>query len=185
MRKAKLAVSLFILSEANFFLLLIIAYVFYHSYPGPGPTAATALNPLRTGLFSILLFASSATMLMAAGSYRARAHRATLAWLLLTVVLGGLFLSGQALEYVGLYEHGVAVNRNLFATTFFTLTGFHGLHVFIGLVAIAIVAGLAASHRLVGSEREADAFEAVGIYWHFVDAVWVVIFAIVYLWAIL
>ncbi|MGH7778740.1 MAG: cytochrome c oxidase subunit 3 [Candidatus Binataceae bacterium] len=185
MPKAKLAVGLFILSEANFFLLLIIAYVYYHAYPGPGPTAANALNPLRTGLFSILLFASSATMILAARSYRARARRATLTWLIVTVVLGTLFLLGQALEYTGLYEHGVMVNRNLFATTFFTLTGFHGLHVFIGLVAIAIVAGLAASNRLAGSAREADAFEAVGIYWHFVDAVWVVIFSIVYLWAAL
>jgi heme/copper-type cytochrome/quinol oxidase subunit 3 len=185
MPKAKLAVGLFILSEANFFLLLIISYVYYHAYPGAGPTAASALNPIRTGLFSILLFASSATMLLAASSYRARAHRATLVWLIATVALGAMFLLGQGLEYAGLYERGVAVNRNLFATTFFTLTGFHGLHVFIGLFAIAIVAGLAATGRLVGSEREADAFEAVGIYWHFVDAVWIVIFSVVYLWAIL
>ncbi|HVA77475.1 MAG TPA: cytochrome c oxidase subunit 3 [Candidatus Binataceae bacterium] len=185
MPKAKLAIGLFILSEANFFLLLIIAYVYYHAYPGSGPTAASVLNPMRTGLFSILLFASSATMLVAANRYRARAYRATLTWLVATVALGAMFLLGQALEYAGLYERGVAVNRNLFATTFFTLTGFHGLHVFIGLVAIAIVAGLSASGRLAGSAREADAFEAVGIYWHFVDAVWVVIFSVVYLWAIL
>lgn len=184
MSKAKLGIFLFILSEANFFLLLIIAYAYYHAYPGSGPTAATALSPLRTGLFSILLFASSGTMIMAVRNYRARAHRATVRWLVVTIVLGALFLSGQGIEYAGLYERGIAVNRNLFASTFFTLTGFHGLHVFVGLVAIAIVAGLAASHRLVGSEREADAFEAVGIYWHFVDAVWVVIFSIVYLWAL-
>ncbi|HVA79882.1 MAG TPA: cytochrome c oxidase subunit 3 [Candidatus Binataceae bacterium] len=183
MPKAKLAVGLFILSEANFFALLIIAYVYFHAYPGPGPTAATALNPLRTGLFSIALFASSATMILAVRAYRARASRATLKWLIATVVLGGLFLGGQALEYAGLYERGVGVNRNLFATTFFTLTGFHGLHVFIGVVAIAIVAALSASGRLAGTEREADAIEAVGIYWHFVDLVWVGIFSIVYLWA--
>jgi heme/copper-type cytochrome/quinol oxidase subunit 3 len=185
MSKSRLGVGLFILSEANFFLLLIVAYVYYHAYPGAGPTAATALNPMRTGIFSIFLFSSSATMVMAARSHRARAMSATVRWLVATVLLGGVFLFGQAREYLGLYASGVAVNRNLFATTFFTLTGFHGLHVLIGLCAIAVVAGLTATGAMGAGEREVGAFEAVGLYWHFVDAVWVVIFSVVYLWVFL
>jgi heme/copper-type cytochrome/quinol oxidase subunit 3 len=183
--KSKLGVGLFILSEANFFLLLIVAYVYYHAYPGQGPSARSSLAIWRTGIYSILLFSSSATMAFAGRSYRAEQRHAVVGWLGATILLGAIFLLGQAREYIGLYQSGVVVNRNLFATTFFTLTGFHGLHVFIGLVALAIVTGLAAAGRFGPGERHAEAFEAVGMYWHFVDAVWVVVFSVVYLWVFL
>lgn len=108
-----------------------------------------------------------------------------LGWLIVTLLLGGVFLFGQVREYMGLYAAGVSANRSLFATTFFTLTGFHGLHVAIGLLAIGAVAILAGSGSLGVSAREEEAFGSVEIYWHFVDAVWVVIFSIVYLWEFL
>lgn len=178
--KNKLGVGLFILSEAQFFLLLVIAYIYYHAYPGPGPTSAAVLNPERTGLFSIALFSSSATMWMASrAARRADGHRLT-GWLGATIVLGVIFLFGQAQEYRDLIAHGVTMSRNLFATTFFTLTGFHGLHVLVGLIALAITLGLARAGKL--HPRERDGFGAVEWYWHFVDAVWVVIFSVVYLW---
>lgn len=184
MSKSKLAVSLFILSEANFFALLIIAYLYFHAYPGEGPTAATSLNAYRTGIFSIFLFASSATMMLASRSYRAKSS-AAFGWLVATLVLGSIFLFGQVREYMGLYASGVTANRSLFATTFFTLTGFHGLHVAVGLLAIAAITVLTGAKALGTSAREEDAFWSVEIYWHFVDGVWVVIFTIVYLWAFL
>ncbi|HKN00351.1 MAG TPA: cytochrome c oxidase subunit 3 [Candidatus Binataceae bacterium] len=184
MSKSKLAVVLFILSEVVFFALLIVAYVYFHAYPGEGPTAANSLNAARTGVFSIFLFASSGTMALASRSYRVKSG-AMLGWLIVTVVLGGIFLFGQAHEYMGLYASGVTANRSLFATTFFTLTGFHGLHVAVGLLAITVVAVLTASGSFGATERETEAFGSVEIYWHFVDAVWVVIFSIVYLWAFL
>jgi len=184
MSKSKLAVTLFILSEASFFALLIIAYVYFHAYPGEGPTAAGSLNVGRTAIFSVFLFASSATMMLASRSYRTRSS-AMLGWLIVTLLLGGVFLFGQVREYMGLYAAGVSANRSLFATTFFTLTGFHGLHVAIGLLAIGAVAILAGSGSLGVSAREEEAFGSVEIYWHFVDAVWVVIFSIVYLWEFL
>ena len=181
MSKPKLGVVMFIVSEINFFLLLIIAYAFYHSYPGPGPTAATSLDVPRTALFSVLLFSSSATIWMAGRCYAREGQRGAAGWLILTLILGAAFMFGQGLEYAGLYQAGVSINRNLFATTFFTLTGFHGIHVIVGLTAIAIVTWLI----LLGdmNERHSEAFEAVSIYWHFVDAVWVVVFSVVYLWA--
>ena len=100
------------------------------------------------------------------------------AWLLATVGLGAVFLCGQGREYAQLLREHVTISRNLFGTTFFTLTGFHGLHVLIGLVALAILLGLA----LAGGFKDprAPGVGAVGLYWHFVDAVWIVIFAVVY-----
>ena len=178
--RGKLGVGLFILSEANFFLLLIVAYVYYHAYPGQGPTAASALNTTRTALFSVALFASSATIFMASRAARNGDREGFIRWLTMTIALGALFIFGQAKEYYDLIASGVAVNRNLFATTFFTLTGFHGLHVIIGLVALSVTLALAVGNRL--HEESGDGFGAVEWYWHFVDVVWVVVFSVVYLW---
>ncbi|HTW86576.1 MAG TPA: heme-copper oxidase subunit III [Candidatus Binataceae bacterium] len=181
MSRSKLGVSLFILSEANFFVILIIAYVYYHTIPAGGPSAASSLDPWRTGAFSICLFASSATLLLAERNLRRDRHRAHFCWLVITILLGAIFLVGQGNEYARLITGGVTWSRNLFGTTFFTLTGFHGLHVFGGLCALAIMATVALTAEM--TDRRREAFAAVGMYWHFVDAVWVAIFAIVYLWA--
>jgi heme/copper-type cytochrome/quinol oxidase subunit 3 len=178
--RGKMGVGLFILSELNFFLLLIVAYVYYHAYPGQGPTAATALNTTRTALFSVALFASSATIMMSSRAARRGDHAGLVRWLTLTIALGALFIFGQAKEYYDLIASGIGVNRNLFATTFFTLTGFHGLHVIMGLVALCVTLALALTGKL--SEESGDGFGAVEWYWHFVDVVWVVVFSIVYLW---
>ncbi len=183
MSRSKLAASLFILSEANFFLILIIAYAYYHALPAGGPSAANSLDPWRTGEFSLALFASSATMWMADRSLRGGRRGGHLFWLALTILLGAIFLFGQGSEYARLIGSGVTWSRNLFGTTFFTLTGFHGLHVFGGLCALAIVLSVSLSHEM--TERRREAFAAIGMYWHFVDGVWVAIFAIVYLWAFL
>ena len=179
--RGKIGVGLFILSEANFFLLLIVAYVYYHAYPGQGPTAASALNVGRTGAFSVALFASSATIFMASRAARRGNNSGLMTWLAITIALGALFIFGQAKEYYDLIEGGVSVSRNLFATTFFTLTGFHGLHVIIGLIALSITFALAIMGKLHAETR--DGFGAVEWYWHFVDAVWVIVFSVVYLWS--
>jgi heme/copper-type cytochrome/quinol oxidase subunit 3 len=178
--RSKLGVGLFILSEANFFLALIIAYVFFHMQPAEGPSAANSLDPLRTLAFSICLFLSSASVHMAGRSFRLRNTGNVKLWLAVTVLLGGTFLLGQSLEYLGLFARGVTLSTNLFGTTFFTLTGFHGLHVLIGLIALAAILGIALGGRL--DQIKPSGFEAVTMYWHFVDAVWVVIFSIVYIW---
>lgn len=180
MEPLKLGILLFIASEASFFALLIIAYAFYHRSGGQGPTAASALDVPRTALFSVALFSSSATVWRAGVSLRRGSRPRAALWLLATVVLGAVFLVGQGLEYAGLLHKHITVSRNLFGTTFFTLTGFHGLHVFVGLVLLSILLGLS----LARSPREptGHAVEGVSLYWHFVDAVWVFIFAVVYLW---
>ncbi len=181
--KTKLGVGLFLLSEANFFLILLVAYVYFHSLPADGPSAASSLNPMRTLAFSICLFLSSATIHLAARSFRTGDRSGVSRWLALTVALGAIFLFGQTREYLGLLAHGVTISTNLFGSTFFTLTGFHGLHVLIGLCALGALLGIALSGRL--NEVKPSGFEAVSMYWHFVDAVWVAIFTVVYLWPLL
>jgi heme/copper-type cytochrome/quinol oxidase subunit 3 len=100
-------------------------------------------------------------------------------WLALTILLGGIFIVGQGLEYWSLFQSGIAVGTNLFATTFFTLTGFHGIHVTAGLIALLVVLGLALAGDF--KARPSPALAAVGIYWHFVDVVWVFVLCVVYI----
>jgi heme/copper-type cytochrome/quinol oxidase subunit 3 len=177
MEKNKLGMVLFLASEAVFFTLLIVAYVYLHNRVGSGPSAASSLDPRTTFIYSLFLFASSLTVWLA-GRGRAR-----WLWLLATILLGLVFLAGQALEWARLLGSGTTVSTDLFGTTFFTLTGFHGLHVTIGLIALMILLALTLGGRL--SSRRSAALETIAIYWHFVDAVWIVIFAAVYLTALL
>jgi len=169
---------LFIASESIFFLLLVLAYVNFHKTTGA--QAAQLLDPVKTGYFSIALLSSSATLWMAEQSRKKDNVGGVRLWLFLTVVLGAIFLTGQGIEYTDLLEHNMTISRDLFGSTFFTLTGFHGFHVFFGLCLLATMLGLALWGRK--GEPALVGLESVAIYWHFVDAVWIFIFAIVYLW---
>ena len=180
MEKTKLGMIAFLASEAFFFGALILAYIYYNAGPITGPNAANSLDPLTAGIFTLCLIASSGTLWLAERNIAQRNQSGVRLWLLATVVLGAIFLLGQGREYLHLIGENVTISRNLFGTTFFTLTGFHGLHVFSGLVALAILAGLALAGAFQGPHS--IAVETIGIYWHFVDVVWIVIFAIIYLW---
>ncbi len=169
----------FIASEAVFFVLLVLAFVVLQAAPTGGPTAASSLDPLRTGLYSIALFASSFTLLWGerGGAHGSRARLS--AGIFVTAALGIVFLAFQAHEWARLLAQGVTVRRNPFGTAFYTLTGFHGLHVAIGVVILLVLLGLA----LGGALRDggAGALAAGALYWHFVDVVWDVIYSVVYL----
>jgi cytochrome c oxidase subunit I len=178
--KSAIAVWTFIASESAFFLILIITYFFFNdATTASGPTASNALNVGRTGAFTACLLASSGTLWLSERCLDRKQHDAAARWLFLTIGLGAVFLVGQGSEYLGLYRRGITVATNLFATTFFTLTGFHGLHVTAGLVVLAIVfaRALAGDFR----RRHSTMLRAVALYWHFVDVVWLVVFSIVYL----
>ena len=168
-----LGVVIFIASESVFFLAIVLAYVAYRD--AGLATAKANLDVVRTAVFSIALFASSGTMAIAAGARSG-------AWLGATMILGAIFLIGQGSEYARLLGEGIGPSSALFGTTFFTLTGLHGLHVLAGLVALAaLLAATLSRARAV----HPVAWEAVGLYWHFVDAVWVVVFSVVYLGTLL
>ncbi len=177
----RFAMLLFLLSEAAFFAFLIIAYVYFHGAVTSGPSASNSLDPLKSGMYTVALLASSFTVWRAEKNYDCGRGRAFAGWLLLTILLGAVFLFGQGREYIHLYRLNVTVSRNIFGTSFFTLTGFHGLHVFLGLIALTILFGIALADK--SSARQSSAVRTIATYWHFVDWVWVVIFSIVYLWA--
>jgi heme/copper-type cytochrome/quinol oxidase subunit 3 len=175
----KLAVAVFIASEAVFFAFLIAAYIYYSGATVHGPNAANSLDPRRTLLFTICLVASSGTLWMAERRLAAAHETAFRLWLLATILLGSVFIFGQAIEYTGLISHSVTPARNLFGATFFTLTGFHGFHVLCGILALAGMLALAFVRTF--GPKEISGLGAVSLYWHFVDAVWIVIFCLVYL----
>ena len=179
----RLGMLCFIGTEAIFFVMLILAYVYYHSAAHTGLVAARVLDSGRAGINTVFLVASSATLWLGAKSLEQRRGGALIAWLAVTIILGALFLVGQGREWLTLVRANVTVSRDLFGTTFFTLTGFHGLHVLLGLCLLALLFGLAVARRFQGPTSAA--IEAVALYWHFVDAVWIGIYSLIYLWAVL
>ena len=178
--KVRLAVLLFLVSEFIFFVFLIVAYVY--SRPGEisGPTAHSSLVPWKTGLYTLALLSSSGTIYLAENNLE-RKRRAFAVWMSLTILLGAVFLFGEMREYAALLQHDVSISRNLFGSTFFTLTGFHAIHVTLGLLMLAVLLGLVLSGKLGRNQR--TAFKSVSYYWHFVDLVWVMVFSVVYLWS--
>jgi len=177
--KNRVGMVSFLITESVFFLMLILAYLYYNSHRLSGPSPESMLNAQRTGLYTLCLLASSLTIWLAEKRLRA-GQPVAFRWLLgLTLGLGGAFLFGQGREYFRIFHEGVLVNSNLFATTFFTLTGFHGLHVCVGLVALLILLGLAFAGDFKSGRLEA--VRSIGLYWHFVDAVWLVVFSVIYL----
>jgi cytochrome c oxidase subunit 3/cytochrome o ubiquinol oxidase subunit 3 len=100
-------------------------------------------------------------------------------WLIATAMLGLTFVGGQVYEFTAFFHEGLTLSTNLFGTTFYVLTGFHGVHVTVGILMLLSLAGMSVADRL--GDDAAFPVEMVGLYWHFVDIVWIVIFTIVYL----
>ncbi len=179
MGKAELGILAFLGTEAIFFGLLILSYVYFRATDNSAPNAhVLEPNFFRTLGFSLCLFASSATVVFAEMALKRGNRRGLMMWLAITVLLGAIFLGGQVWEYTDLFKENIYPSRNTFGTSFFTMTGFHGLHVFGGLVMLTILTGLAAVGDFKGSHSAA--VTCVSWYWHFVDMVWVVIFSLVY-----
>src|SRR5579883_229252 len=177
-----LGILVFISSEAIFFASLIITYIVYRGQSTGGPTAHV-LDVGTTAIFSVFLFASIGTMERVTSHLHHNDSAGVRRWLLITIALGAIFLIGQGIEYTRLYQSNVTINTNLWSSTFFTLTGFHGLHVLVGLISMSIIASLVGPgpDRL----RASSAVHTISYYWHFVDGVWVVIFPVVYLWTLI
>ena len=166
-----------ILAEASIFIIFIAAYIYYlgKSLTGPKPHEVLEL-PIFT---SICLFSSSATVHFAVSALEHGKRSLTSLWLAATVLLGGIFLAGTAHEWYQLiYEHGLTIRTNLFGTTFYSLVGLHASHVIVGLV--LLLAALVFSLTGGLTSRHTNRLEVLSLYWHFVDAVWVVVFLVVY-----
>jgi cytochrome c oxidase subunit 3/cytochrome o ubiquinol oxidase subunit 3 len=168
----------FLLSEVAFFGTLIATYVSFLGSPLSGPTPAVLSLPLVIGT-TICLLSSSVTVHLAERSLRGGASRGFVAWWSATIVLGVLFLTGTAYEWHDLiFEHGLTISRNVFGSAYYTLVGFHALHVTVGVIILLIVLGLVLRGQVTTSHPVAA--EMTSWYWHFVDAVWVVVFTVVY-----
>ena len=179
MTKSKLMMMIFVASESFFFLALIISYVYYSRSGGSLSETARYLDIKKTSVFTAFLLLSSLTIELADKKLGKGKRSAMLWWLTISIIFGFIFLIGQGFEYISLIHEKVTISRNVFGSAFFTLTGFHGVHVFIGLIILSIMARLIASKQY--RQGEYDAFNTATIYWHFVDGVWVVVFTVVYI----
>ena len=144
-----------------------------------GPYPDDVFDIPYTSVSSFVLLASSVTMVLAlSAAQQGDAGRMRL-WLLTTALLGMTFVGGQVYEFTAFYHEGLKLSTNLFGTTFYVLTGFHGVHVTVGILMLLSLVGMSYARRL--PDDPSLPVEMVGLYWHFVDIVWIVIFTVVYL----
>ena len=175
----KLAMWVFIGSECLLFGTLIATYLAYKGRSTIGPGPHDILNIPLTSLSTFDLLMSSLLMVLALAAVQRGDRRQTRLWLLGTAFFGIIFLGFQAYEFTEFVHEGLTLQQNLFGSTFFVLTGFHGGHVAIGVALLLTLWVLERRGRL--GPEDATKVEVVGLYWHFVDVVWIVIFTVVYL----
>ncbi len=170
----------FLASECLLFGALISTYLLYRGKTIPGtPTAKEIYDIPYTSVSSFVLLMSSLTMVLALASIQRGDQQKLRAWLMATALLGMTFISGQVYEFTTFVKEGLTLKTNLFGTTFFVLTGFHGVHVTVGILMLLSLVGMSLDGRL--PVEKSEVVELVGLYWHFVDIVWIVIFTVVYL----
>jgi cytochrome c oxidase subunit 3/cytochrome o ubiquinol oxidase subunit 3 len=180
----KLAMWAFLGSECLLFGALISTYFLYR---GRGPAGAGPIGPQPhdiydipfTSVSSFVLLMSSLTMVLALSAIQRGDLRRNRIWLLCTAGLGATFIGGQVYEFTSFIRQGLTLKTNLFGSSFFVMTGFHGVHVTLGIVMLLSLWNLSRRGKL--PQQKAEVVEIAGLYWHFVDIVWIVIFTVVYL----
>jgi heme/copper-type cytochrome/quinol oxidase subunit 3 len=175
----KLGIWTLLGSEAVFFSVLITTYVVMRGRNVSGPEPHAVLNVTLTAVNTFVLICSSLAMVTALASIQRGDVAKLRRWLIVTMALGLAFLGGQVFEFISLFNHGLSLKSNIFGSTFFTLTGFHGAHVAVGIIWIGFV--LVKAFRGNITLQNHLPVELVGLYWHFVDLVWILIFTVVYL----
>ena len=176
--RRKIGVISLIVTETALFTIFAVAYLFYigKSLSGPYPAQVLELPILAT----ICLLGSSATIMLAERAFRREANGSFRLWWLITIALALFFLCSTALEWRRLiYQHNLTISTNLFGTSFYSLVGLHATHVVVGLILLSLVFWL--SLRGVVTRSYSEHIEMISWYWHFVDAVWVVVFTVVYI----
>lgn len=174
----KLAMWTFLGSEFLFFGAFISTYLLYHNETAGGPGVEIFDIPF-TSISSFVLLMSSVTMVLAHSAHvRGDMRRARL-WLAATALQGMVFIGGQAFEFTTFIKEGMSFTTSPFSSAFFALTGFHGAHVTVGILMLLSLIAL----TKLGRVRPEDHLktEMIGLYWHFVDIIWIIIFTVVYL----
>ena len=176
--RSKVGMACLIIAESAIFTIFVVAYLYY---AGKSMTGPTPREVLETPIFyTICLLSSSLTIHFASRFLERGGRGAFLGFWFLTILLGGLFLFGTGREWHRLiYEHGLTISTNLFGTTYYSLVGLHAFHVTVGLILLSAVFLFGLAGR-VGREQSARV-EVLSMYWHFVDAVWIVVFTVVYI----
>jgi heme/copper-type cytochrome/quinol oxidase subunit 3 len=175
----KMGMWLFLGSECLLFGGLISTYMLYRGRSGGGLGPDQIYDIPFTSVSSFVLLMSSLTMVLAVSAAHRGDERNTRVWLVTTAVLGATFVGGQAYEFTSFYREGLGFTTSLFSSSFYTLTGFHGVHVTLGIVMLLALTMMLRGNRVPG--HKAEVVELVGLYWHFVDIVWIIIFTLVYL----
>jgi cytochrome o ubiquinol oxidase subunit III len=170
---------LYLMSDAIIFALLFATYVVMAPNDAGGPTGHTLFNLGRTFAETMLLLCSSITFGFATVAMRLGRQSELLAWLAVTFLLGAGFVALEISEFTGMYEQGAGPQRSGFLSAFFTLVGTHGLHVSMGLIWILIMSSQVLAKGL--TTPVASRLFRLGLFWHFLDIVWIGIFSIVYL----
>ena len=178
--RLKHSVMFLILSESVMFFLLLVGHILYQNdYDGP-PTQ-DILDVSRMWFFSITLWASSGTLFFAERALRKGVKKHFLGWLGLTILMGVAFIVGSVIEYTGLLSGGFDMQTNQFGATFYMITGMHCIHVCVGLTALVIMWILGTRKTGALTKKRENRMVAAGYYWHFVDAIWIFVFGILYL----
>jgi len=176
--KGKVGMACLIIAESAIFIIFVVAYIFYIGKSATGPQPKDVLQlPI---ISSICLLSSSITVHFAVTALEKSKTKLSTLWLAATILLGGIFLGGTAMEWDELiHKFGLTIQTNLFGTTFYSLVGLHASHVLVGLVMLGIAFLFGLAGKL--NHHHAHRLDILSYYWHFVDAVWIVVFTVVYI----
>jgi heme/copper-type cytochrome/quinol oxidase subunit 3 len=176
----KVGMWVFLGSEVMFFTALIGTYIILRvAHPDAWAPPGKMLNVPITAVNTFLLICSSVTMVKAYAAVQDGDQRGLRRWLVATVLIGATFVGVQAYEYAHLIEKAFVPSQGLYGSTFYTMTGFHGFHVTMGVLCMTFVTWKAFRGKY--SQQDYRGVEVIGLYWHFVDLVWIILFTIVYL----
>jgi heme/copper-type cytochrome/quinol oxidase subunit 3 len=175
----KVAMWAFLGSECLFFGSLISTYLLYRNRIGSGPAPGEIYDIPYTSVSSFVLLMSSLTMVLALAAIQRGDQRGLRVWLFATALLGMTFIGGQIYEFTTFVEEGLTLSTSPFGSSFFVLTGFHGAHVTVGILMLLSLVGMSMAGQI--TQSESLKVELIGLYWHFVDIVWIIIFTVVYL----
>jgi cytochrome c oxidase subunit 3/cytochrome o ubiquinol oxidase subunit 3 len=175
----KLAIWMFLGSECLFFGAFISTYLLYRGRDTAGPKPKELFDIPFTSCTSFILLMSSLTMVLALAAIQRGDHRRFRIWIASTALFGLTFIGGQLYEFTNFYREGLNLHINLFGSTFFVLTGLHGAHVTVGIFWLLSLYSRSLQGKLTSEHSEA--VEVAGLYWHFVDIVWIFIFTAIYL----
>jgi heme/copper-type cytochrome/quinol oxidase subunit 3 len=175
----KMVMWAFLGSECLLFGALISTYLLYRHKSVSGPTPHSLYDIPFTSVSSFVLLMSSLSMALAVAAIQRGDQRRLRVWLSTTALLGSVFIGGQIYEFTTFIRRGMTIKTNVTSGAFFVLTGFHGVHVTLGIIMLLSLVSLSIRGKI--PQAKAEVIEIAGLYWHFVDIVWIIIFTVVYL----